>query len=335
MTGSKSICLYGSSDSGKTAQAARFARHIYETTGKVTRAIVTDQGGSLDVWQPYIEAGVIEPWYIGGVPDPLAILFKLARGSWPQATPGPNGRVLRFQEPSSSTWERVGAYIIDSGTEACEQIKDVSLRGKGVRLAQDPSFKIEEANETFYGGNMTYYGFAQDVIVDLIRTFNALPVQGVLWTMGEGKGEEEGTRETIYGPETVGKALRTTGKLPKKFGDLLHLDVYNVVARDKDGKEIVDVMTGKPVLLKRWRIYFQTHPDMTTGINYPAKPRLPPELLPELWQSWRSGFLSPHIENGEMVDGLDAFLRREAELLATPVAAVAAWKASLAQTRTA
>lgn len=321
MTGSKSICLYGATGSGKTAQAGRFVRWIYETTGKITRAVISDLGSSLTVLDPYIRAGIVEPWYIANVSDPTAVLHKLSRGDWPV----PSGGLLQFQPPGEETWKRVGAYLIDSGTEIAEAII-VSLRAKGVRLSQDPSFTFEESGEKFYGGNMTYFGFAQDKIVDFIRAFSQLPVEAVLWTMGEGKGEDDVTREAVYGPETVGKALRTTGKLPKKFGDCLHCEVYNVIARDKEGKDAIDPGTGKPLLNKRWRIYFQDHPDPVTGINYPAKPRVPPEMWPRLIEAWPGGFLRPTIRDGEMLDGLDQFLRREADLLAVPVASVAAWK---------
>jgi len=322
----RSLCLYGVSDAGKTAQLGRFARYVYEKTGKITRLVGADNGG----WAPlqsYIDLGIIEAWSL----LPLAVsgqsihaaVHLLARGHWPGVVRGKNGDELKMLPANGETFKRVGAYAIDSGTGLAELIHG-ELRAKGPKIAQEASYQysavFDGVTVTQHGSNKPYIGFVQDSIRTLITNFSALPVERVCWTFGEATGEDE-VRKSVYGPDVIGRAL--TGKMPKDFGDLLHFEFYSAVA-----SATPDPVTGKanPATPRR-RIYWMTHADPFTGVNYPAKPRIELTMWPELARKWPNGYLEPQVApDGTVRDGLDAFLMAEDDLATKASTANAQWK---------
>ena len=181
---------------------------------------------------------------------------------------------------------------------------------KGVKLSESPNYKHTESVDglgetTFHGSNQSYYGWTQDTVYDVISTFGSLPVR-VLWTSLEGSGEEEQTRQTIIGPDIPGK--KAIARVPQWVGECLH--VYSPATQK-----------GKPVDGKmEIQIWFQRHSD-AIGIPYPAKPRVPPEMMPALLEKWDKGWLPSGFEQG-----IDVFLKFEDELQARAGRGLEAWK---------
>lgn len=319
----RTICLYGATDSGKTAQAGRFARHIYESSGKITRYIGADGGDWLGILRPYVDAGIIEPWSILPLAARKQSVFgaahRLARGEWP--VPTADGKALTFGLPTDETWRRVGAYVWDSGTGLAELIEAEMKASPNMTSGKEQTFKYAVDGESMSGGSWDHIRATQDTIKRLVIYSGNLPVDRVLWTFGEHGGEEEITRKSIYGPAVVGKA--STGKLPKDFGLLLHCETSLQAATTQSA---IAGQPGPGYVQKR-RIYYMSHPDPVTGVLYPAKPRVPPEMYPLLKAKWVGGYLEPEIiATGEMANGLDAFLAFEDSLSGKFNAATKAWK---------
>jgi hypothetical protein len=75
------VLLYGELYTGKTRQVGRFAKRLYEQTGKTTRLISAD-GGGFDVLQNSIDAGIIDAISVAGRSDILPTMSLLSRGYW-------------------------------------------------------------------------------------------------------------------------------------------------------------------------------------------------------------------------------------------------------------
>jgi len=293
----RTTMLFGESGVGKTTQVGRFARYIHEKTGKPTRLITADPGGT-DPIQHYIDAGIIQVLSIVGAKEPIGLLRKLSRGDWifdGRLAPSP-GDVLRG----------VGGYAIEGLTSNGELLL-AGLRAKGISLSQDPNYTFVEREETFYGSNMSYFGFVQEECHDLVINFSRLPVERVLWTAHEAAGEDN-QRKPIYGPDIPGR--KAIGRAHKWFGDVLHFDAFTV----RVGESVDPVTAEKGVPVSFGRMYFVRHPDPITGVFYSAKARVPAEMHGELLKRWPGGFLTPRIVGSEMQNGLDAFLAFEDDL---------------------
>jgi energy-coupling factor transporter ATP-binding protein EcfA2 len=307
MSKAKTICIYGESGTGKTTQVGFLARYLYEKTGKKTRLISADGGGWNPV-QPYIDAGIIEAFGLSALENPIATIRKLSRGYWPNE----HGVLTEPSTPKGNNLGLISGYAIEGITSLGDVIMR-DLRLKGVKLAQDPGFSFKEGDETFYGSNMTYFGFVQDTLQEIVHSFAQAPVERVLWTALEEKGEDYDSRQPTYGPSIIGK--KALAKVPQWFGTLIHHE--NLVERAGLGAP-----GAAPVPIKsRLVAYFQRHPDPLTQIPYPAKPRIAPERLADLEKRFPGGFypLTP-------ASGLDDYLRAEDELGETSAQGLRAWK---------
>jgi len=352
----RSIALYGTTGSGKTVQAARFARYIYESTGRITRYIGCDSGDWRSVIDPYIQAGVIEPLSIHALvglgASAFALAHRLGRGEW--FSIAPDGKLLAHP-PGPATWERVGAIIIDSGTGLAQTMQDEMQRAAARSLTaatakpplpgEQPSTASMKAGVMVSGKEATYvYSIdgevvsggswddirgVQTTIKRLVAYFSTLPLAGVCWTFREYSGMDKLTGNKSYGPEVVGRAA--TVSLPSDLGMLIHCDVFVPLAQPQPGapggpatgapKPLVD---ASPIAR---RMYYLPHPDEVTGVPYPAKPRVPPELEPRLQKDWPHGYLEPRVDlQGVMTNGLDTLLHREDEILVGLDVQYTAWK---------
>lgn len=322
MLGGKSIITYGESGTYKTANAGFFAKWLYERNpGKQIRLISSDGGG----WAPlqsYIDADIIVPWQISGLQSPFQVLRKLSKGFWPIAEePDKEGLVkLRFQPPSAEAMKGISGYIIEGLTSSGDVVMR-QLANKGPKLSQDPSYAYIEGSgddaERMYGTNMSYFGFVQNLMYDLVAGFNQLPVERVLWTAHEARGEDEKAKEIIIGPSIAGK--KSISKCPGWFGDCLHYDFY--VKSETPIKGVNTRIQQQDIGVKAW---FIPHPDIRTGIMHKAKPRVTPEMVPELMKKFPNGYFTP-----STTEGLDTFLEVEAQLLKSHTTTVIGWRKAI------
>ena len=96
-------------------------------------------------------------------------------------------------------------------------------------------------------------------------------------------------------------------------GDLLHADDYFEDIPDPSHKLSADqVKLGakqRTMQVVKRRVWFMRHPDPTTGLVFPAKPRVAPEMMPKLLEAFPGGYYEPTSEHGidhylEVVGGL-------------------------------
>lgn len=299
----KSILIYGPSGAWKTTQIGFLARWTYERYGLKTRLISSD-GGGWSPLDPLINLGIIEAWSVMQLEQPLATLRKLSRGYWPVAVG--NGK-MEMRPPSDNGMASVGAY----GIEGLSSISETVMRAlvqRGEKLGEDALYALKEGGETFYGPSRSYYGFAQRFLHEAVTNFNQLPVERVLWTALESRGQDDDTRSIVYGPMTIGRKL--IKQCPAWFGDCFH--AAESTASTGDG--------GLKTVMAYW---FVRHEDPMTGIYWDAKPRVPPLKIGQLHTMFPGGFFVPTPEHG-----LDLYLDAQVAL-GQPDEELSAWKAAV------
>ena len=341
----KSILIYGPTGAWKTTQIRWLARYIYEKYEKITRVIYTgaSDGGLTKAEE---NAGLIESFRIGLRDNPCSMIRLLARGRWPRVVEDRGAIRLQLVEPTADTWKKVGAIVLDSlGMGAEEAMRDTIDKGRPMAQEVVTPFteKVEIVNaqgqvstieEKFAAASKAHYGFGQNFASGIINAMSSLPVEIVMFTTMEKKVEEEDSsgRQTIYGPELPGNKL--TPKVGGLVGDLLHFDQYFVTSEvpdidpatnqqrmvtDPQTKKVTPAMTK--VMLPKTRVYFVKHPDLKTGITFPAKPRIPSEKWPEMLKKWPCGYFEPTITGG-----LDEYLKFEDELEGGATDALKEWR---------
>lgn len=317
MPRAKTHLTYGESGTFKTTNAGFFAKYIWKKYRKRTRLISADGGGWAPI-QHYIDAGLIIPWAIGSIgvdptkkASPMVIVRKLSRGQWPKVTKIAGKEVLQLQPTTPEEFAEIGGYIVE-GLTSIGDLEMEELRRDQRQIGEDAVGKFSAQTdlssevETFSANNRAHYNFVQNEIFTMVRAFGSLPVNHVLFTAHEGKGEDEGTREAIRGPAIVGKAA--TGKVPSWVGDCIHYESYiePVTVEVTEGGKKFQSQQQRSVV----RAYFTRHPDQRfPNIYYPAKPRVVSELIPELFKKWPGGYFKLETDKG-----LDEFLAFEEEL---------------------
>ena len=155
----------------------------------------------------------------------------------------------------------------------------------------------EIINETFSGNTQGHYNFVQNQLYGLTMNFISWPVRYVLFT-GHEKKTEDSDRSTIYGIAVPGKAI--TPLIPTWVGDCIHAQDYQVRRTVKS-----PAVNGKPgetadeeIVDTYCRYYFKKHPDPSTGIMYPAKPRVAHSAVAALEKAYPGGFFVPTTERG-------------------------------------
>lgn len=269
------MVLYGPTGTRKTSQIGEFAKYIYEKTGKMTRLISADGGGWAPV-QDLINAGIIEAWRATDEPDFLSAIKACAAGAWPKLhangirVPGP----VVVPGDKHKALKDVGAYAVE-GWASISNAAMGTLVDRGQKVNEDVVSKFTETGDfgsfSFGAPSRGHYGFAQRFILDMIKGFTGLPVDRTLFTSLEGKGEDRISKQTVYGPAAAGGAI--TASIPQYVGDCLHFEDFYEDAG-------VDPTNDKQKLKElRIRAWFQQHPDLTTGVLWPAKCRLVPSKV--------------------------------------------------------
>jgi hypothetical protein len=300
------ILVYGETGTFKTSNIGRFARYMYEKTGKPTRLVSADGGGWMPV-QAEIDAGIIDALRIVESEQPLPLLRKLGQGYWPV-----DGK-LQLADLSS-----IGAYAVE-GLTSIPMLLLRHLVKTGRKVSEEVIGKFEEeievdgkkVKESFSAPSRSHYGFIQNFVLDMLASFRALPVERVLFTAHEGKGSDDITNQMVYGPATVGKAI--TDRLPSEVGDLIHF--YAVPVGSANTAKRLEV-----------RCYMDKHPDTQTQILWPAKTRLQPEQLSEFNAKWPDKYFPLTLDQG-----IEMYLRFQDE--ARTKATAVEWKASIDQAR--
>lgn len=310
--------IYGPSGTFKTTQIGFLAWRIWKKYRKKTRLISADGSG----WSPiqkFIDAGIIDAFSISKLDvlkhSPLGLLRKLSRGDWPRDNGDGTARVVPTPPEEVA---QVGAYAIEGLTSIAELLME-ELRVRQQRIGEDAVGSFTVDGERFSANNRAHYNFVQNEVAGLVKGFSSLPVEHVLLTALEGRGEDEATRESIRGPAIIGKAA--TAKVPAWVGDVIHADSYAVEVKVPDP---VAKFTAVQLQTKV-RLWFVRHPDENfPTISYPAKLRVPPEQMQKVLKRWPGGYFEPSTTGGldwllELEDELAAESARELEQLMAEV----------------
>lgn len=303
--------IFGDSGTYKTSNLGHAARYIYrKTKGKRIRLVTAEQFRPIE---PLVEAGVIDVFSITRSTNPLVSLRKLSYGWWPNA----EGTKL-IETPKDVLESQVGAIFMEGLTSISDLLME-DARDKQRQLGQTPVGKFVEEDEKFCNNPLDHYGFVQREMLARIRGFCALPVDYIIFSAHEAKGEEEVSRSPIRGPGLTGTAA--TDKVAKEVGNLLHFEVYSEPVEQLDSK----TKQRTTIYRTNVRAFFVPHPDpKVAGVLYKCKTRVPPERINELVKRFPGGYFEPSLSNG-----LDLFLQAEDELTSRDATAAAVeWKAT-------
>jgi len=297
----RSTCIYGPTGSRKTTQAKYLARYVYERTGKATLLLSTD-GGGWEPCEPEIQAGLILPYRIDTSALPMPILRKLSQGYWPVDPLETDPGKIRVKLVN---WSKIGGYVVE-GWSSISQVIMRYLPDAGISVGGEDRNKLggfdqplrDEAGnvmmEHFRSNTRGDYGFVQNQLYGLVVNFNSLPVQDILYTALESKGEDE-DKSTVLGPQISGK--KATGQCGSWVGNLVHAQDFPIhrkvrVPDPQDPARTIE----EDQLDMAVRFYFKKHPDPQTGLFFPAKPRLTPERMPDLDKRFPGGYFEPTLD---------------------------------------
>lgn len=317
----RSGIIYGDSGVTKSTACKHFSHYIYEKTGKGSLLLSMD-GGGWGPMQPEIDAGVILPYRCNSQ-VPLPVLRKISQGYWPEDS---GETEISRTNLRKIDWQKFGGVIIEGVTSISQAIMR-HLADTARKTGEDPVNPFPQnvivegqiVQEVFSGNNRAHYNFTQNQLYALISNLNAFPCEYVLFTGLESRAEED-DRTPIYGPQIAGK--KATALVPSWVGDCIHAQGFAV----KRDVKVPDPADPKKEMLTTVvetvvRMYFMKHPDAVTGINYPAKPRVSPEAIPQLLKEYPGGYFEPGLS-----EGFDKYLHTIDRLNQGQADAVAEWR---------
>lgn len=310
--------IFGDTGTYKTTNLGFAARYLYEKTGKPVRLVTCEGYRTI---QSFVDLGIIHVVDISAAKNPLVAFRKLSMGAWPETDPQ-KGKIMKMQDPDfekhqRKVGEQFSAYFVD-GLDSVAELLLEDLRDKQRKISEEVVGAFSEDDEKFGANPRSHYGFVQREMIARIKSFSSLPVERVVFTSHEAKGEEQDSKAAIRGPALVGTAA--TDKLGKDFGNCLHAEVLSEkLTTAEKGKPSVDTIRTTV------RYYFVSHPDpKIPGVTYKCKVRLPPDKVPDLQKQWPNGFFEPTLE-----EGMDKFFRLEDELLVGSSGELAKWKSEV------
>lgn len=210
LTDNLTICIYGSTGSGKTPLIGELAEYYFKHFQKRTRIYASDKGG-WETIKPYVKLGVIDIIPMFG--DPWVWVnnsvqgMKLEKGQW---VPGIDPQIgLYAFEGMTSMADNCMSWMANS---------PVAIGG-----ASAASFVAGEGKERLKvgGNNLGHYRQAQGFVYEKSTQSQFLPGT-IIWTAGDSRGEDDAVGGVV-GPQVAGKAL--TGEVPRWFKYTFQLTV--------------------------------------------------------------------------------------------------------------
>lgn len=196
----KADLLYGGSHTRKTTNLGLAIEYFWRKH-QLRSHLWSADGGGLEPLGWLIEQDILKVQTVGA-DDPTAIetLTRASQGWWPNES----GKLT-----PPDTKEHLGVVAFE-GLYSMGELVLARLRHKGTKLQQGPSFDYTDGTSVFHGGNMTYYGFAQELLADWVKYSHAIPnAERVIWTSLEDVADNEVTRRREGGPATPGSKLVT------------------------------------------------------------------------------------------------------------------------------
>jgi len=316
-TGAKADLYYGASGTLKTSNIGKAALWAYKRFGKPTRLVSADGGGWQPI-ESLVESGIVIPWMLRDRANLIECVDKACKGYWPADPENPHSQLLSpFIIQYSGTCPKCGDEMVSSKPQQqvpCTKCKTITtftmkrgvnpsndlskvamiayegltsfgdammshLQATKASLSQDPSYVWKDGETEYAGGNMTYYGFIQQRICEFVASTNSLPVEKIIWTALESKGEDEVTKSPIMGPAIVGK--KSTGKAGAWFGNMLHFEAVMTGGTAEADPKVKSEAALVPITTE-FRMYLRPHAEALTRIMFPAKTRAPFQFATEL-----------------------------------------------------
>jgi len=151
------------------------------------------------------------------------------------------GTFCRTRTTYANGFQDVGAVVFEGFTSFGEALlrRLRTINPEGGRVISDKALDGTTFNISAPG--QQHYGDAQAYLGQFVANTKSIPVERILWTALENRGEEEG--KAVFGPKGPGQALTTTC-IPW-FTDVIHLDGVaktekGLVVKDSNGMEIVE-----------------------------------------------------------------------------------------------
>ena len=332
---SKVIIIYGNTGTYKTSQLEKLARYLYEKTGKPGR-LISAEASSFQIFQPLVEVGIVEPLYITGHKDPLTLMrWVICDGMWPVTVNGkwqwgktaPNSVSAYFIEGLSSFSEsiledqctkqrKLSMDVVGAFEEGCNC--DAEKRNDKHPVTGRLEHTKECRVQKFSHAGRSHYGFAQNVLIQLLNNCPSLPAEYVVWSAHEALGEEKDTRKPIRGPGIGGSAK--TDSVQKYCGTLIHCEMYTRPGPALTAEQCTAGL--QPTTEAKVRMWYKSHPDKDfANVEYKAKTTVPSMELAKLEAKYPGGFFVPGREHG-----LDEFVRAQEEILAGKTEDLEGWK---------
>lgn len=301
----RSGVIYGGTGSRKTTQLKYLAHYIAKTTGKAMLLLSCDGGGWAPC-QPEVDAGMIIPYRVETSTIPLAILRNISRGYWPQDIHETRPSKINLKPID---WNLIGGFGVEGWTSISQVVMrylpDAGIsvggeeRNKLGGFSQDMYVENELKRSEFRSNTRGDYGFVQNFVYGIVMNFGTLPCAYVGHTALESKTEDD-DRSTVFGPAISGK--KATAQCGAWVGDMIHAQDYAQprivkVPDPADPTKTVD----QSIMDVTVRFHFKKHPDPSTGIPFPAKPRVTPEQMGALEKRFPGGYFEP------TTDGLNTF----------------------------
>ncbi len=312
MPKAQTLLLYGATDTGKTTQLARIAQYLWQTRGWRGRLISGDSG-----WAPFPPGlirspecpdGPIDAFDLASTPRTIECLGGISEGFWPQVTPDPKSGIptYRLLKTKPEGWAQIRYYLLEGWTAFANLLMAQMVREKR-KIAEDVvnpydvTLPIVDSAEIyrFSAGapGRAHYKHVQDLLLyNLMPKFKALPVEYVIWTGHEAKGDDDINKNiVVLGPASVGKAI--VGRTTENFAFAFHLDKTSSVG--KDG-----------ALNSEFRAYFSSHPEPTVrGATWPAKVSLDLDITTSLRQRYPGGYIPLWRDGKSQWHGMEEFIQ--------------------------
>lgn len=293
------ILAYGAGGIGKSTLIADAAAHVFKTTGKTSRVIGADGGGTEAALAPLGDVAAYWPidiWEDFG--SVFGTMEKACKGWWPTDPYTPGSEILppfKVVRPCPTCKEHSGAPAL-GGIAVCASCKkaipsgvvlpttiqkingmenvglvafegltafgDLLMRRLRLKNPEGGRFQEDEGYK-IAGSGKQHYGDAQNYLAQFQSFTRQIPVDVIMWTALEIRSDEDG--KPIYGPKGPGKALTDTC-IPW-FTDVLHID--SVVQKDARGLSVKNA-DGQENLIRKMFLSEHFPPDMPT-MRFKAK----------------------------------------------------------------
>jgi hypothetical protein len=284
----RSILICGDTKEGKTTQLGLIALWAYKKYGAKTKLITSDGGGS-DIFYDMglIEQGIVDHYDLFSSEYPIATLARLSKGYWPKdgivkSTPD---YMVDFSQPT--------IYMFDSLTGCAELLTQHASR---------PDIKVGFNLGTISDEDGYKYGTLAEghyaIVHKEIRAafeinFKRLPLVYFVVTARLDKSEGY-NNQSKYFPKTIGRAIASD--IPSWFQDCYHISTHVVSSETIKRQLGVSIETDGEVETKV--LWFKTHKDPKSGIEYPCGFRIAPIGLPLIERKYQEGFAVLSVDKG-------------------------------------